>query len=134
MEWTIRGDYFLFVFMVSLGVLQLVAAWGRLEGLSFFRKKYLGYIFAAVMIGVGYWLFFRVDRNIADTEGGLTGPLLFSLLFAALIIAILFTLIISSAINARWGRSDPKGEQDGFEALKRMTYLQAIKRGLRRNK
>ena len=128
------GGYLLFVFMVSLGVLQLVAAWVRLEGISFFRKKYLGYIFATVMVGVGYWLFFRVGRNIPDTEGGLSGPLLFGFLLAALIAAILFTLIISSAINARWGRSAAEGEQDGFEALKRMTYLQAIKKGLRRNK
>lgn len=129
-----QGEYILFVFMVSLGVLQLVAAWARLEGLSFFRRRYLGYIFAAVMVGVGCWWFFRVDRNIPDTEGGLSGPLLFIFLFVALIIAILFTLIISSAINARWSRSNPEGEQDGFESLKRMTYLQAIKRGWRRNK
>ena len=129
-----EGEYLLFVFMVSLGVLQLVAAWGRFEGLSFFRKRYLGYIFAIVMVGIGYWLFFRIDRNIPDFAGGLSGPPLFALLLAALVIAILFTLIISSAINARWGQSAPEGEQEGFEALKRMTYLQAIKKGLRRNK
>jgi hypothetical protein len=129
-----EGDYLLFVFMVSLGVLQLVAAWGRLEGLSFFRRRYLGYILAAVMVGFGYWLFFRVDRNIPDTEGGLSGPWLFSYLVAALAISILLTLIISSLVKARWGRSNPERGNAGLEALKTMTYFQALKRGLRRNK
>ncbi len=123
-----EADYLLFVFMVSLGVLQLVAAWGRLEGLSFFRRRYLGYIFAAVMVGIGYWWFFRVDRNIPATAGGITGPWLFAYLFAALAIAILVTLIISSAVKARWGQSHPEGEGEGLEALKGRTYLQAIKK------
>ena len=129
-----EGDYLLFVFMVSLGVLQLVAAWGRLGGLSFFRRRYLGYIFATVMVGVGYWWFFRVDRNLHDFEGGISGPWLFAYLIAALITAILLTLIISSAAKARWGQSDLEGKQEGLENLKRMTYLQAIKRGFGRSK
>lgn len=118
--------------MVSLGVLQLVAAWGRLEGLSFFRRRYLGYIFAAVMVGVGYWWFFRVDRNIPDTAGGPSGPALFGYLIAALAITILLTLIISSVFKARWGRSNPEEGLEGLETLKRMTYLQALKRGFRK--
>lgn len=131
---TMRGDYVLFVFIVSLGVLQLAAAWAGLDGLSFFRRRYLGYIFAAVMVGVGYWWFFRIDRNIPDTAGGLSGPLLFSLLFAALIGAILVTLIISSVINARRSRSDLEDEHGGLDSLRSMTYLQAIRRGWRRNR
>ena len=129
-----RADYFLFVFMVSLGVLQLAAAWARLEGISFFRRRYLGYIFAAVMVGISYGWFFRVDRNLHDIDGGLAGPLQLGFIVAALALAIFLTLIISSAVNARRVRSNPEGEEEGIEALKRMTYLQAIKRGLRRNK
>jgi len=129
-----RGEYFLFVFSVSLGVLQLVAAWVRLDGLSFFRRRYLNYIFAAAMVGISYWWFFRVDRNIPDTAGGLSGPLLFSFLLAALALAIFLTLIISSAINARWGKSNPEDAKEGFEALRSTTYFQAIKKGLRRNR
>lgn len=117
--------------MVSIGVLQLVAAWGRLEGLSFFRRRYLGYIFAVMMVGVGYWWFFRVDRNIPDIAGGPSGPALFGYVVAAVAIAMLLTLIISSAVKARWGRSNPEEVPDGIEALKRITYLQALKRGFR---
>lgn len=131
---TMRADYVLFVFIVSFGVLQMVAAWARLDGLSFFRRRYLAYIFSAVMVGVGYWWFFRIDRNIPDTAGGLSGPLLFSLLFGALAGAILLTLIISSVINVRRSQSPLEDEQGGLDSLKRMTYLQAIKRGWRRNR
>jgi uncharacterized membrane protein len=126
-------DYLLFVLMVCLGVLQFVAAWGRLEGISFFPRRYLGYIFATVMVTGGYWLFFRIDRNVPDTAGGISGPWLFAYLVAALAIAIVFTLLISSAVKARWGRPDSEGEQRGLEVLKRMTFIQAISRAMRRD-
>jgi len=127
-------DYFLFVFMVSLGVFQLAASWVKLEGMSFFPRRYLGYIFAAVMISGGYGWFFGVDRNIADTAGGISGPFLFGYLFGALFLALLVTLLFSSAVKARWGRPDSEGEQSGFEVLKRMTFFQAIHRDFRRKR
>ena len=127
-------DYILFIFMVSLGVLQLVAAWGRFEGILFFSRRYLGYIFAAVMVSGGYWWFFRIDRNVPDTVGGMSGPWLFAYLVAALAMAIVITLLISSALKARWGRPDSEGEQRGLEVLKRMTFIQAISRAMRRNR
>ena len=120
--------------MVSLGVFQLAASWVKLEGISFFPRRYLGYIFAVLMIGGGYGWFFRVDRDIPDTAGGISGPFLFGYLFGALFLALLVTLLFSSAVKARWGRPDSEGEQRGFEVLKRMTFLQAINRDLRRNK
>jgi uncharacterized membrane protein len=133
MGWTMAGDYILFVFMVSLGVLQFAASWGRLEGISFFPRRYLGYIFAAVMVSVGYWWFFRIDRNVPDTAGGISGPWLFAYLVAGLAIAIVITLLVSSAVKARWGRPDSEGEQRGLEVLKRMTFIQAIIRAVQRN-
>ncbi len=127
-------DYFLFVFTVSLGVFQLAASWIKLEGISFFPRRYLGYIFAVVMVSVGYGWFFSVGRNIADTEGGISGPFLFGYLFGALFLALLVTLLFSSLVRARWGRPDSEGEQRGLNVLKRMTFIQAISRDLRRNR
>jgi hypothetical protein len=126
-------DYLLFVSIVSLGVLQFVAAWGKLGGISFFPRRYLGYIFSAVMISGGYWWFFRIDRNIPDTSGGISGPWLFAYLVAGLAIAIACTLLVSSVVKARWGRPDSEGEQRGLEVLKRMTFIQAITRAVQRN-
>jgi len=127
-------DYFLFVLWVSLGVFQLAASWVKLDGISFFPRRYLGYIFAAVMVSGGYGWFFGVDRNIADTAGGISGPFLFGYIFGALFLALVVTLLFSSAIKAQWGRPDSEGEQRGLEVLKRMTFIQAINRDLRRNR
>lgn len=126
-------DYLLFVFMVSLGVLQFVGARGRLEGISFFPRRYISYIFAALMVIGGYWWFFRIDRNIPDTAGGISGPWLFAYLVAGLAIAMVLTLLVSSAVKARWGRPDSEGEQKGLEVLKRMTFIQAIIRAIERD-
>ncbi len=128
---TFGADYLLLVFMASLGVLQLAAAWRRLGGLSLFlRRRYLGYIFAVAIISGGYWLFFSEPRNIPDYAGGLGGSQLFIYTIAGIAIAGLLTLVVSSALNARWGHSST-GEEEGLDALKSMTYLQAIKRGFR---
>jgi len=128
---TFGADYLLLVFMVSLGVLQLAAAWRRLGGLSlFFRRRCLGYIFAVVIIGAGYWLFFSEPRDIPDYAGGLGGSQQFIYTLAGIAIASLLTFSVSSALNARWGRSGT-GDEEGLDALKRMTYLQAVKRGFK---
>lgn len=127
---TFGADYLLLVFMVSLGVLQLAAAWRRLDGLSLFlRRRYLGYIFAVAIICGGCWLFFSEPRNIPDYAGGLGGSQLFIYTIAGIAIAGLFSLVASSALNARWGHSST-GEEEGLDSLKTMTYLQAIKKGL----
>ena len=127
------GDYILLVFMVSLGVLQFVAARVKLEGISFFPRRYMGYIFAVLMVIGGYGWFFRIDRNIPDTAGGISGPWQFAYLVAGLAIAVVLTLLLSSAVKARWGRPDSEGEQRGLEVLKRMTFIQAIIRAVQRN-
>jgi len=126
------GDYFLFVFVVSLGVLQLVGARGRFEGITFFPRRYLNYLFAAVMVVGGYAWHFRIDCNIQGYMGAPSGPSLFAYATAAVVVSVLLTLIISSAVKTRWGRPDSEGEQRGLKVLRRMTYVQAINRLLRR--
>ena len=117
--------------MVSFGVFQLAASWGRLKGLYLFRKRPTGYVFAAVMAGVACWWFFRVDRSIPDTEGGLAGAQLFAFMLLALIATTILTILVSSVIKARWGSSNSDDASErGLEALKKMTYLQAITRSL----
>ena len=124
------ADYFLFVFLVLIGVLQLIAAWMRLDGLSFFTRRYVGYIFAAAITCFGYGWFFRVDRNLPDYAGGMSGPQLFYILIIAFAAAIILTLIVSSVVKVRWSGPSPQEDEKGIDALKRMTYFQAIKRGL----
>ncbi len=119
--------------MVSFGVFQLAASRGRLKGLSLFRKRLTGYVFCAVMVGVACWWFFRIDRNIPDTEGAPAGGQLFALMLLALIATTVLTIIASSIIKARWGSREPyDASQRGLEALKKRTYLQQITRSLRK--
>lgn len=133
MRWeTFGADFLLLVFMVSLGVLQLMAAWRRLDGLSLFlRRRYLAYVIGVLIIAAGYWLFFRVPRNIPDYDGGLAGAQLFIYTIAGIVAAAVATLIISSAVNCRWRRPHPQDDGQGLDALEGMTYFQAIRRGFR---
>ena len=133
MRWeTFGADYLLLAFMVSVGVLQLVVAWRRLDGLSLFlRRRYLAYALSVLLIAAAYWLFFRHPRNIPDYAGGLAGAQLFIYTIAGIVSAVLATLIASSALNVRWHATDPAGGGEGLDALRRMTYFQALKRSFR---
>ncbi|MDY6916993.1 MAG: hypothetical protein SVP26_03465 [Chloroflexota bacterium] len=134
MRWeTFGADYLLLAFMVSVGVLQLVVAWRRLDGLSLFlRRRYLAYALSVLLIAAAYWLFFRHPRNIPDYAGGLAGAQLFIYTIAGIVAAVLATLIVSSALNARWSTPDPAGVEKGINALKRMTYFQALRRSFQK--
>ena len=124
---TFGADYLLLAFMVSLAVLQFVAAWKHLDGLSFFfGRRYLAYIFAALLIVVGHWLYYHEPRNIPDYAGGLGGTQLFIYTMGGIALAGLFTLLFSSLLNARWRRLGASGEA-GLDALKTMTYFQALR-------
>lgn len=127
---TFGADYLLLVFMLSLGVLQLVASYRRLRGLSFFRISFLGYAFATLVIIGGYFLFFSEPRNIPDYDGGLGGSQLFIYTIVGIAAAGIVTLIVSSVINA-WWRDQHPGDERGLDVLRKMTYLQAIKRGFK---
>jgi len=131
---TFGADYLLLVVMVCIGVFQFVAAWRRLDGLSFFfGRTYLAYPFVLIIIGVGYWLFFREERLVPDYAGGLAGSQLFIYTMGGIAIAGIVTLVVSSALNARWRRLGT-GNVGGLDALKSMTYLQAIRHSFGRKK
>ena len=131
---TFGADYLLLVVMVCVGVFQFVAAWRRLDGLSFFfGRTYLAYAFAIIIIGVAHWLFFREDRIVPDYAGGLGGAQLFIYTMGGIAIAGIVTLVVSSALNARWRRLGT-GSAGSLDALTSMTYFQAITQAFRGKK
>jgi len=131
---TFGADYLLLVVMVCVGVFQLVAAWRRLDGLSFFfGRRYLAYAFVIIIIGVGHWLFFREERIVPDYAGGLGGAQLFIYTMGGIAIAGIVTLVVSSALNARWRRLGTDNAE-GLDALKSLTYFQAIRNSFRGKK
>jgi len=123
-------EYLLFIFVASCGVLQLAAVHSRLEGLSFFKKPLAGNLFGGLaIVGAFVWFFAIENRNVPGLEG--SQQLGFFSLGAFL--AIVFTLAVSSIVKA--GMAPPQmesGRERGLDALKGMTYFQAIRRAVLR--
>jgi hypothetical protein len=135
----VEKDYLIFVFFAALGLLQMVAIRQRWTGLLFCRRwPLLSYVLGLAGLGGGYaWFFFSDDRNVP----GLEGWQLFSRFAVAAGAAVLVTLLASSALHARLNegttaRQDcslsPASEERGLEALRTLTYWQALTRWLRR--
>lgn len=129
------SDYLLFVFLASVGVLQLVALRARLKGLLFFRQPVLTIIFSLLAIGGAYWWFFQRDNRI-DTimrQTGLEGKQQFFTFCTAAFLAIVFTLVVSSLIGMIRKKPQKQSEDDidGLDALKEKTYFEALKHSFR---
>ncbi|MFN3974517.1 MAG: hypothetical protein ACK4K2_04490 [Dehalococcoidia bacterium] len=123
-------EYIVFVFLASLGVVQIAAAYAGLWGLLFLRSRWTSAVVGAGLVVVGFARFFAPGpRHIPDTNGGLDGnaqALLFTLSAGA---AILFTLVFASVANARFLHSQ-RQPPEGLEALRESTYLQVLGRTL----
>ena len=120
-------DYFMLVLLSSIGVLQIVFASNELYGLLFVRKHpkastAIGLLFICVAYA---WFFFCEFRNVPDTIQGLDGNQQAWRFALASSCGIFFTLILSSAINFRWGRI-ARELPSGIQALRNTTYLQSI--------
>lgn len=132
------SEYIFFVFLASIGVLQLVALRARLKGILFFRQPFLTYLFSILAIGIAYWWFFQRDNRI-DTimrQTGLEGKQQFFSFCTAAFLAVVFTLVVSSLIGMI--RKQPPGQKDdsidGLDALKEKTYFEAIRQSFRSKK
>jgi energy-coupling factor transporter transmembrane protein EcfT len=127
----IVSGYFLLVFLSSIGVLQIAAAYAKLEGLFFFKRAFVGYIFGVLLIGGTFTWFFTVHSYNMPTV--VEGWQQFGLFLAGIVAAFLLTATISSLIKLR---AFPHREADegGIEELKGCTYFQALAQSWRRNK
>lgn len=123
-------EYFLFIFVASLAVLQASSAWQNLKFLLFLRSRFLTFILAIlVIVATYYWFFYLGGKHVRET-GGNKQLFLFPL---AVLAGTAFTLFFSSLVNAggkRQTESKTKASvaELGIEALKEMTYWQAVKR------
>ena len=121
-------DYVLFIFLASLGVVQLAALRGRLKGLYFIRIPLLNLILGlGLLVGAFLWFFISEPRNLPDTGGGLDGNQQAMFSVAAAVGAVLFTLIVTSVLNAGF-RKGEDGQEAGLQALRRISYFSALRR------
>lgn len=127
-------EYFLLIFLCFLGLLQLAASINKLSGLSFFKRPTSGYLFATLTVfGAFCWFFLSKDRCVQGVEGVEA----FLLLIGAAPLALLVTASISSLINRKIeppSREQGPQEEKGLDALRTMTYFQAIARHFRERK
>ncbi len=126
------ADYVLFIFLASLGVVQLAALKNGLKGLYFIRIPLLNFVAALVLVvGSFVWFFVSEPRNLPDTGGGLDGNQQAMFSVAAAVGAVLFTLATTSLLNAGFGRGEElKGT--GLQALRRTNYFIALRRTMGR--
>lgn len=124
-------DYFLFVFVAALGVLQMAAAYSSLNGLLYIRPRALAFLLGlAVTVGAFVWFFVSEPRNIPDSAGGLDGNQSAGLFALGMLFALLWTLVMSSIVNRSMSRIAQPGS--GLDALKDTTYLGALRTTLKR--
>ncbi len=121
-------DYFLFVFVASLGVLQLAAAHGRLYGLLLFNRLVSSVLGLALALSAFTWFFASESRNLPDTAGGLDGNQQAMLFCAGALAALLTTLVLSSLRH--WSLVGDGEPASGLEALRHTNYLRALVKGL----
>jgi len=138
--WDYFWQYFPLVFFASLGVLQIAAARADLKGLTFFKRPLLCYAFSAVaIVGAFVWFYATGDRNaeplvriddgvkifFGETES-------FATFMAGASSALVATILVSSVVNAKISSSTDRGVLRGLDALRQMTFFQAITRRLRK--
>ncbi|MCL2149407.1 MAG: hypothetical protein FWH51_00495 [Dehalococcoidia bacterium] len=143
---TLVWEYSLLVFIAGLGVLQVAAAYGGFRGLLIapgevrvrpfpsrriftISREAFGGIFAAVTITPSLVDFFFWNRR--NETGIIEGAEQAGFFVLAMASAVAFTFLFSSLINHwRLRRNEARGT--GLEALKDITWAQAVMRSLAR--
>jgi hypothetical protein len=127
---TFATDYTIFVFFATVGVVQVAASLGSLNGLLFIRNPRAAQVAGAVLIlGSFIWFFSTGSRNVNDFEGGLDANTQALFFFLGGFAAVGFTLLASSLINRRMNGLEPEPHA-GLDSLRHTTYLRAVTHSL----
>ena len=127
---TFATDYFLSVFVSTIGVIQLSASFGGLRGLLVFKSPIVARPFGIALAVAPIILFFATEeRNLNDFNGGLDANTQALFFFLGVLAGGAVTFIGSSLINIRM--DDDASPGSGFDALRDTNYLRALARSLR---
>ena len=123
---TFATDYFILIFVATIGVIQISASTGRLNGLLLFKApliaRTLGF---ALVVGAFIWFFSSGDRNVNDYEGGLDAPTQALFFFLGTLAGSGLTFLASSLANLRMNGGE-QSPDSGLEALRETTYVRAV--------
>jgi len=108
-------EYFVLVFAASVGVLQAVAAYNGLRGLSFFSRPTWGYLLAVCTTGPALVAFFT--WNMRNATGIIEGAQQLVLLSLAIMAVYIVTLVAASLLNSSppAGNAAPPAGIEGFK-------------------
>jgi len=116
-------EYFYLVLIASVGVIQAAVAYNGFKGISFFNRNIFAYLFMVITLcPVAVAFFTWNDRNLT---GVIEGREQFCLFMLAVVAAIGFTLVLASLLK-HWSLRTNNVQQDGLEALKEVTFFQAL--------
>ena len=119
-------DYFLLVIVATIGVLQIAASAGRLNGLLFFKSPIIARALGAALIVAAFiWFFSTAERNINDFQGGVDANDQGLFFFLGVVAGGGITFVGSSIVNRRMNGSPPSPD-GGLDALRDMNYFRAL--------
>jgi len=117
-------EYFYLVLVSSIGVIQAAVTYNGLKGISFFSYKVSAYLFMLLTTGPAMASFFTWNER--NATGVIEGREQFCFFMLAIVAAIGFTLAFSSLLK-HWNLRGNDVKTDGFEALREVTFFQAIR-------
>ena len=123
---TFAIDYFILIFVATIGVIQISASTGRLNGLLLFKAPLIARTLGlALVLGAFVWFFSTETRNVGDTSGGIDANTQALFFFLGTVAGGGLTFLVSSMVNLRmnWGEQSP---ESGLEALRETTYVRAV--------
>ena len=134
--WEYFRAYFLMAFLSSIGVLQIAVTRAGINGLSIFKRPLVNYIFGALAIMGGFALFYITGDRTAEPlitihDGGkwfFGERETFAAFMAGALIGLVSTILVSSLCKRAISINHQKVPSQGLDALKEMTWLQAIVR------
>lgn len=130
-------DYFMLVFLSSIGVYQIASVHAKLDGVCFFRQPVIRYLFGILaIIGAFGWFFTGEERNIHTT---VEGAQQLGLFLASIVASWVFTNILASIMQAKVNsqRDTPRGGKQydmGIETLKKMTLFGGMSSSLKKER
>ena len=135
-------EYSILAFMASLGVLQIAVARAGLDGLSFFRRPVLSYAFGVLAIIAGFALFYATGDRAAEPLRGIEGGVkrffgereCLAAFMAGAFGALVSTLMVASVAKRAMCSSSRKAPARGLDALREMTFWQAVTNRFRRQR
>ncbi len=127
---TFATDYYILVSIATVGVLQVAASYGKLNGLLFVKSPLLVRLLGAGLVVAAFIWFFTVgDRNINDYEGGLDAPTQALFFFFGSSTGMVFTLLASALVNLRM-KGSGQSPEEGLDALRDANYVRALARSI----